>query len=461
MAKFGSVELQAAATKGLRLKPNAASANAIEQRTPSSLAANLVFTWLGTLPASGTEALTIDNTGQIGRQSLGGGGSVTSVALSAPAPFAVSGSPINTSGTLALAFASQAANTFLGAPNGSAGLPSMRGILSTDIPKTLDATWITNFDTQVRTSRLDQMANPTVSVNLNSQKLVGVADPTSAQDGATKAYVDSVAQGLDIKNSARATTTANINLSSPGAAIDGVTLTAGDRVLVKNQTTPAENGIYVFATSASAMTRAADMNAPGEFPSAFVFVEEGTINQDTGWVCTTNAPVTVGTTAINFSQFSGAGSFVDGNGLVRTGNQLDVVGTLNRIAVGTNAVDIDPNYDGQASITTLGTIDTGVWNGTAIAIVNGGTGAITAGNARTNLGAAGVDRQTFTNANLTAGVLTVTHPLGQQYVEVTVYDDGNKKVYPDEVTANSNTQYTVDLTSFGAISGTWRVVAVG
>jgi hypothetical protein len=461
MAKFGSVELTNAAARGLRLKPNASSINAIEQRSPNTLAANMILTWLATLPASGTEALTIDNTGQIGRQTLGGGGSVTSVALSAPAPFAVSGSPVNTAGTLALSFASQAANTFLASPNGAAGVPSMRTLLAADIPKTLDNTWITNFDTQVRTSRLDQFAVPTASVNLNSQRLTGVADPTTAQDAATKAYVDSVAQGLDIKTSVRVATTANINIASPGAAIDGITLAAGNRVLVKNQSTPAENGVYIFATSASAMTRATDMDAGAEFPSSFLFVEEGTINQDTGWVCTTNAPVTVGTTPIAFAQFSGAGSFVDGNGLIRTGNQLDVVGTLNRITVGTDAVDIASTYVGQASITTLGTITTGAWNGTAIAVANGGTGAATAAQARTNLAASGVHRQSFTNGSLTAGVLTVTHTLGQQFVNVQVMDDTNKVIYPDEITLSSSTQFTVDLTSFGTLVGSWNLIAVG
>jgi hypothetical protein len=461
MAKFGFIDLVNASARGLRMRPVASSSTYIEQRTPNTLASNLILTWLATLPASGTEALTIDNTGQIGRQSLGGGGSVTSVALSAPAPFAVSGSPVNTSGTLALSFASQAANTFLASPNGAAGVPSMRSLLAADVPKTLDSTWITNFDTQVRTSRLDQFAVPTAPVNFNSQRLTGVADPSTAQDAATKAYVDSVAQGLNVHPSVRVATTANINIAAPGAAIDGVTLAAGNRVLVKNQSTPAENGVYVFATSGSAMTRATDMDQGAEFPSSFLFTEEGAINQDTGWVCTTNAPVTVGTTAIVFAQFSGAGSFVDGNGLVRTGNQLDVVGTLNRITVGTDAVDIAATYVGQTSITTLGTIGTGVWTGTAIAVANGGTGATTAAQARTNLAASGVYRQSFTNGSLTAGLLTVTHPLGQQFVNVQAMDEAGKVVYPDEITLISSTQFTADFTSYGTLTGTWTVIAVG
>jgi hypothetical protein len=219
--------------------------------------------------------------------------------------------------------------------------------------------------------------------------------------------------------------------------------------------------VYVFATSASAMTRATDFDQAAEIPSSFLFAEEGTINQDTGWVCTTNAPVTIGTTPIVFAQFSGAGSFVDGNGLVRTGNQIDVVGTLNRITVTSDAVDIASTYAGQASITTLGTIATGVWNGSAIPVAFGGTGATTATAARTALAASGVHRQSFTNANLTSGILTVTHTLGQQFINVQVFDDNNRVIYPDEITLVSSTQFTLDLTSFGTLTGTWNLTAVG
>jgi hypothetical protein len=151
------------------------------------------------------------------------------------------------------------------------------------------------------------------------------AAPTEDLQAATKGYVDSVAQGLDIKASVKAATTENGTLATAfdnGSVIDGVTLTTGDRILIKNQTDATANGIYVVAAS-GAPTRSTDMNAAAEFPGAFTFVEQGTTNADTGYVCTNNS-VVVGTTEITFAQFSGAGSYVAGNGLTLTGNSFSI-----------------------------------------------------------------------------------------------------------------------------------------
>ena len=155
------------------------------------------------------------------------------------------------------------------------------------------------------------------------------AAPTVDLEAATKGYVDSVAQGLDIKASVKAATTENGTLATAfdnGSVIDGVTLATGDRILIKNQTDATANGIYVVAAS-GAPTRSTDMNAPAEFPGAFTFVEQGTTNADTGYVCTNNA-VVVGTTEITFAQFSGAGSYVAGNGLTLTGNSFSINTTV-------------------------------------------------------------------------------------------------------------------------------------
>jgi len=151
------------------------------------------------------------------------------------------------------------------------------------------------------------------------------AAPTEDLQAATKGYVDSVAQGLDIKASVKAATTENGTLATDfdnGSVVDGVTLATGDRILIKNQTDETTNGIYVVAAS-GAPTRSADMNAGSEFPSAFTFVEAGTSNADKGFVCTNNS-VTLGETNITFSQFSGAGTFVAGNGLTLTGNSFSI-----------------------------------------------------------------------------------------------------------------------------------------
>ena len=246
-------------------------------------------------------------------------------------------------------------------------------LLAADIP-TLTASKISDFDTQVRTSTVAQLAAPAAALAMNSQKITGLADPTAAQDAATKAYVDSVAQGLDAKASVRAATTANITLSGT-QTIDGVAVVANDRVLVKNQTTTSENGIWVAA--AGAWARATDADIWNELISAFTFVEEGTTNADTGWVCTVNAGGTIGSTAVAWSQFSSAGSYIGGAGLVLTGSTFDVVGTTNRITVNADSIDIAATYVGQTSITTLGTVATGTWSATTIAETKGGTNQTT------------------------------------------------------------------------------------
>jgi hypothetical protein len=246
-------------------------------------------------------------------------------------------------------------------------------LLAADIP-TLTASKISDFDAQVRTSRLDQMAAPSASVSLNAQKITNLLDPVSAQDAATKAYVDSVAQGLDAKGSVKAATTASITLSG-AQTIDGVSVVANDRVLVKNQSTASQNGVYL--AQSGAWTRALDMDAWSEVPNAFVFVEQGTTQADTGWVCTADQGGTLGTTAIAWTQFSSAASYVAGNGLTLTGNVFDVVGTANRITINADSIDIAATYVGQTSITTLGTVTTGAWNGAAVGVPYGGTGVTT------------------------------------------------------------------------------------
>jgi hypothetical protein len=147
------------------------------------------------------------------------------------------------------------------------------------------------------------------------------ADPVSALQAATKQYVDAVAQGLDTKASVVAATTASITLSAP-QTIDGISVIAGDRVLVKNQSTASQNGIYLVA--AGAWTRTTDADSWAELPGAFVFVEKGTANSDCGFVCTVDAGGTLGSTSVTFTQFSGAGTYSATGGLTLTGTAFSV-----------------------------------------------------------------------------------------------------------------------------------------
>jgi hypothetical protein len=152
--------------------------------------------------------------------------------------------------------------------------------------------------------------------------LVLNADPLNPLEAATKRYVDTAIQGLDSKPSVKAATTANITLSGT-QTIDGIALSVNDRVLVKDQTTTSQNGLYVVQSSA--WTRALDMDTWSEVPGSFAFVEQGTINNNTGWTCTSDQGGTIGTTAIVFAQFSAAGAYTtDGQGIILTGNQFSL-----------------------------------------------------------------------------------------------------------------------------------------
>lgn len=182
---------------------------------------------------------------------------------------------------------------------------------------------------------LNNIAAPTGDLSLNSQKITNLAAPTTANDAANKNYVDNAVAGLTWKTAVRAATTANGTLSTAfanGQAIDGVTLATGDRILIKNQTTASENGIYTVNAS-GAPTRATDADSQAELLNAAVFVQQGTSNSDTGWTMTTNAPITVGTTALTWAQFTG-GSFTGGNG-------IDVTGSVVSAKVDNTTVEFD------------------------------------------------------------------------------------------------------------------------
>jgi len=287
-------------------------------------------------------------------------------------------------------------------------------------------------NTQLANSSLT-IGSTTISLGGSVTTLSGLADPVNPQDAATKAYVDASRSGLDLKESVKAATTAaltatasgnNLTLTNAGTlaalVIDTVTMSVGDRVLVKDQTNKVHNGIYVVTTVGSGsvawvLTRASDFdNTPGTevTPGAFTFVEQGTANADSGWVLITDGVITIGTTELTFTQFSGTGQIEAGAALTKVGNRLDVVvnanggiaivndalslnstvagagltitngiidvvGTTNRIKVNADSIDISENYVGQSSITTVGELTSGSLGAgfTTVAVARGGTGA--------------------------------------------------------------------------------------
>lgn len=208
---------------------------------------------------------------------------------------------------------------------------------------TLDGTVAgTGINTYVLAKRLNEFTAPNASVGFNSQRITGLADPVDAQDATTKAYVDAARSGLDVKASVRAATTANITLSG-AQTIDLVAVVAGNRVLVKNQSTASQNGIYVVAAGAWARATDADSNTKVT-PGMFTFVEEGTANTSSGWVLSTTGTITLNTTALTFNKFSGAGQIEAGAGLTKSGTQGNTidVGTANvaRIVVNPDNIDL-------------------------------------------------------------------------------------------------------------------------
>ena len=250
------------------------------------------------------------------------------------------------------------ANTVLSGPtSGSAAAPTFRALVAADLLK------------------LNEFTAPDGSVSLNSQKITNLATPTADGDAASKSYVDGVSQGLDVKASCIAATTGNITISTAlnnGDTLDGVSLSTNDRVLVKDQSTASENGIYIVGSSPA---RADDLAAGADAAGMFTFVEKGTINADNGFVCTSDkGSAVVGTNNLSFSQFSGAGQITAGDGLDKSANTLSVdLKSNGGLVIESTEIAVD-----LAASSITGTL----------AVSDGGTGATSASAARTALGLA-------------------------------------------------------------------------
>ena len=255
-------------------------------------------------------------------------------------------------------------------------------------------------------------------LDLQSQKVVNLADPSANTDAANKQYVDNVARGLMWKAPVRAASTTSVTTTAPGAPIDGVALAANDRVLLKDQATPAQNGLWVWNGAAVAMTRTVDADATGELaPGTAVSVTEGTVNGDKVWMITSDAAITVGTTSQTWGQLGGGTSYTAGNG----------------IAIAANAIS-------------------------AVAAASGGVQVVAGG---IQLDASIAARKFSANVgNGSATAIAVAHNLATQDVTVTVREVGSQaKVLVDWVATDVN---TATLTfAVAPASNAFRVSVVG
>ncbi|MEW9530591.1 hypothetical protein [Microbispora sp. NPDC049125] len=325
-------------------------------------------------------------------------------------------------------------------------------------------------------------------LDLANQRIINLADPSSNGDAATKQYVDNVARGLDWKQSVRAATTTNGTLATAyanGSVIDGVTLATGDRILLKDQTTGADNGVYTVNGS-GAPTRAADADSSAEVTSGLaVTVTEGTVNGDKTYILTTNDPIVLGTTALSFSPLGGGGTvYTAGSGLtespagtfnVNTGTGLEIsTGTVriagaaagagltggagSALAVGAgNGITVNADDVALASSTA----GAGLTYTTGVLAVGAGTGISVAADA-VAVDTAVVARHVAANVgDGSATQIDVTHNLGTYDVSVEVFvNSGSREtVDPDVSRPDTNTVRLNFATA--PTSGQYRVVVQG
>jgi hypothetical protein len=296
-------------------------------------------------------------------------------------------------------------------------------------------------------------------------------DPTAALQLATKQYVDSVAQGLNTKASVLVATTANITLSGE-QTIDGVT-TSASRVLVKNQSTSSQNGIYISASGAWA--RSSDANTWNQLVSAYVFVEEGTLQADTGWVCTVDPGGTLGVTAVTWAQFSGAGTYSAGTGLTLSGTQFSITNTAVTAGSYTTA-NITVNAQGQITsasngsggVTTFSAGTTGFTPSTAtsgaitlsgtLVVGNGGTGVATLTGLAYGNGTSAFSAATAAQVVAVIGTTAVTNATNATNVAATAGSGSTNYIHfsssaTGNVSVNTNTSLTYNYTNNAFTAG--------
>jgi len=442
----------------------------------------------GTLPitAGGTGTTTATGSGNL---VLANSPTLVTPALGTPTAIDLTNAsnvPVDqATGTLAVGNGGTGGTSFTGyiVGNGSSPFTATTTIPTTDLSGTISNSQLANDSVTV--------GSTTIALGSSSLTLAGLTsvtvtqDPTQALQLATKQYVDSVAQGLAAKAPVLVATTANITLSGE-QTIDGV-LTSASRVLVKNQTNAADNGIYVSA--AGAWARSADANTWDELVSAYVFVEDGTNYADTGWVSTVNPGGTLGVTPVTWVQFSGAGSYAAGTGLTLTGNTFSITNTAvsagsytlgnftvnaqgqltaasststtgsGNVVLATSATLVTPNLGTPSAVDLTNATNVPVNNATGtLAVSNGGTGATTISGVVYGNGTSAFSAATGSQIASAIGSTAVTNATNAANVSV-ASDTSDTTTYLAFVTSNSgnnavkiNSGLTFNA-STGAITG--------
>jgi hypothetical protein len=314
------------------------------------------------------------------------------------------------------------------------GLDSLHFLARANHTGTQLAATISDLAAVVKAYRLDEFAVPTANISLNSRKIVNLLDGTAASDAATVGQMQALSAGLAPKDAVRAASTATVTLASGaqnGSVIDGVTLATGDRILLKDQSTGSQNGIYTVNAS-GAPTRATDADSEADLVGALVSVYAGTVNDNSLWMMTTNAPITVDTTALTFTQFLSGIAYTWAGGIGISGSTVSV-------AAGTG---LTQDTDGLSL-------------SVPVSVANGGTNATTAAAARTSLGVPGRFATNVGNGSLTT--LPVAHNLGTLDVVVAVYRS-NALIEPDVNLVDSN---NLNLVYSVAPAASDRVVVIG
>jgi hypothetical protein len=282
----------------------------------------------------------------------------------------------------------------------------------------------------------------------------------SAAIATLEAQFNAAINDLDIKIGCRVAAVTNVDIQTGGPmTIQDVSLAPNDRVLLTAQTDPTENGIYVVA--AGPWARAGDADSNTEVTSAMaVPVAEGNTANRALWLLATPGDIALGTTDLNFQRSRNLHDLtVSGGGLnLSTSYILSLVGTGGRISVSGSGIDIDANYAGQGSITTLGTVTTGSWNATEIPVEKGGTGATSLAAARIALGIAEEVVALVGNGNDL--MHTVTHGLNNENVMVSVMRVADKKKVETDITFATNS-VTIGFSGIAPPTGAYRVVILG